>query len=354
VERAEKEIAGLSPSRAVRALHQRIDDYSRWIDHQPNVRHQTDRSVPSDLWCLLAHHMERAGSPQSEVSDMYSRGLRGVHDQSKYFPNALVCVYNLGDRALYQSNAGDLLRSSHAPLNSVLKLTHFMNSNQNWHAFELMLDVLFSEEMPGGLSKVNCVQTIKDVFEGDSWSEKFTSYCAGSYYLRDILFEKEERAINKQLSDGNYSEAMKLHADLLQQCQLPQRVTELDYNNCRSLFEFGSYRRFMKQAVLFVDSYGSTHGYLCDQISLLMAIAESKQGNTENANNMFFKVMMERPHSMSGCRASYYLGYCAMLAGTFDVALDYFEHHTDAYPASPYRQQAMMSISRIEQVVNTR
>jgi len=350
VGQTEKAIAGLSAPKAIRILKDRILAYSQWINQQSKVQRHSDRSVPADLWYLLAQHLERAGRARPEVLSIYCRAVRGVHDKSKYFPQALAWLYEQGDSIVFKTNVRDLFQTSYMPLHSIEMTTTFMSSIRNWEAFRLVLDVLFSEAFPDGLSKESSMQTIQAVLKDDPWSKTFMGYCHESDYLSDVLSGQQERLLNRQLAEGRFTEATKLHSAFAQQCQIPQRITEFDYSYCRLLYESENYIPFLQHAAAFMDKYGKSYGYLCNKMAMMMAMAFSKTGDTSQASHLFFKVMLDRPQSIDSIKASYYLGYCAMLDGDYDKALHYFQYHIQSHPNSPYFDKAKNSISRIEQV----
>lgn len=357
----EKAINSLDATKAIKTLDQRIADYPQWINQQSCISRDSDKSVPADLWYLRACYMEKNGVSPSELYDTYCRGLRGVHNESKYFPDALLWIYKRSDSQGYQINVRDLFRSSYAPISTLRKLTSFLTAQNNWHAFELMLDTLFSDDMPSSLCQVNCMQTVQEMLKDTPWFEKFKAYChTKNNCLADVIYGEHERIICEYLSQGNHLKAAERHKVYLRECRNPARVLnaeysfcEAEYNYCRRLYESGDCQAFLQYATKYIEKYKNKYNHFCSKIAALMAIAYNKLGDDGKANDLLFKTTIEHPDSSDAIKASYSLGYYAMLNGSYETALDYLNYHLLMYPQSPYHRKVITHIARIKQIIDT-
>jgi len=344
-EEAENIVKELKPKEAVVFIEKKIADYERWrIRNLGHIKSRDERSS-SDIYALLAKAKEAAGTSTQDVIAAYKQSVLHPHKPSNYIPESLLWLFENIPSNEYVNIVRECVRNSEGPSRNIYDVAEYFESRENWAAFMLFLDAMFSEaDDPTSYARV----VAKGLGEDGAWVNKFLEYCRDKPELTDYLFSKDDKVAKEYVAQKNFAKAAETYRNIIAQCGPRQEKTIYELRLSECLFNSGQYDSAVHRIDSFMKDSKVTDRILVRRAIMLKGQAYVHLGDIDRAVDAFLALMIEHPKAKEAPEACFFVGYCYMLQGKFDEAAEAFNIVVKDYPESSYVDKARSYLMRIK------
>jgi len=344
VREAEIMVKEQRPQEAITLLEKKITKYEQWREKNPDDIGFQYKTASYDLYLLLAKAKEFAGAPTEDVIAAYKRSVLRL-------PNSVFAFLWLFENIPakdYTTVVKECLRNSNVTPRNIYYVTKCFESAGNWDAFTLFLDAMFSEINPA-LSYSKAV--IEGLEETGMWSKSYLEFCQNKAELSECFIEEHENLAKKNMEQGNFSRAVEIYRDIVNQCGPGQDKAKYELKVCECLFNGGEYQSAVSELERFTMSNKASYRVLVIKAIMLKGQTYIRMGDLDKAINTFFTLMIEYPEGKQVPDTNFFIGYCYMLQGKLEVAKETFNCLIKDYPHSFYADKAQEYITRITSMV---
>ena len=114
------------------------------------------------------------------------------------------------------------------------------------------------------------------------------------------------------------------------------------------LFNDQKYENVIPKLENFVRNKKGINRTLVSEAIILEGQAYIQLGDIDQAREEFLTLLIEYPETKQAPDANFFVGYCYMLQGKFNEAVDAFNLVVKDYPESSYVDKALSNMSRIK------
>lgn len=330
---------------AIEMLESKITEYDIW--RQDNLDNDNLKSIDEgkfELYYQLAVAKEKTGFSQDQVKDAYILAI-GSRSDGVVFSK----LYSLLPEQEYKNLVLKTIEDSRKThkekkVNLNIRYNEFVESN-NWSAFKTFIDVLFDNvDEPARYA-----QSISSFFKSnESWSKEFLKYCETKPRLLEFVLEEDYKQAKEYLEQENFIKAALVYEGIINKSKPTEMdVSELELKTYECYFNGGDYQKVIPKLEEFISSHKAAHRNLVKEALLMKGRAHIQLGEIDKAANEFLSLMIEYPETKNAPEANFFIGYCYMLQGKFDLAKDSMNMVISDYPSSSFASKARLCIIRI-------
>jgi len=326
---------------AIALLEKKIAEYEQWRKKSPNDIGFQYKTPSYDLYLLLAKAKEFAGAPSEDVIAAYKRSVSRLPNSVSAF---LWLFENIPAKD-YIAVVKECVHNSDITPRNLYYIARCFESAGNWAAFTLFLDAMFSE-VNTTLSYSRAI--IEGLEENGTWTKGFWEYCRNKPELTECFIEEHKNLAQKKIEQGNFSMAVEIYRDIVNQCGPGQDKATYELKVCECLFNGGEYQNAISEIARFVARNKTTHRSLVVKAMMLKGQIYIQTGDLDRAIDTFFTLMMEYPEIKKMPEINFFVGYCYMLKGEFEAATETFNYLLKDYPNTIYADKSQIYITRIK------
>jgi tetratricopeptide (TPR) repeat protein len=299
-----------------------------------------------DAYFQLAKAKGAAGMPIQGVIAAYKQSVT----QPIYRPNhvpALLWLFVTIPANDYIDVVRKCVRDSSSTLDYMHGIVEDFESSGDWAAFRLFLDAAFAEVDEPTLH----AEAIANGLEKESvWSEKFMEYCRSKSELSQYVVSGLEIRVQEYVQEMEFAKAIEIYRDLASQSASGRDKSGYQFKVCECVFNSGQYARALSDLDDFVRNNKATNRVLTIQAILLKGRAQLQLDELERAAGTFLQLMIDYPEAEQTPEASFLVGYCSMLQGRREEAVDMLNRVVQDHPQSSYASKARLCLARIKRI----
>lgn len=338
----------LKPRDSVAFLEKKITEHREWKVENKETFGPRDEKMSSDIYYLLATAKEAANFPKEDVIAAYKQSVSNVLYRTKYVPASFLWLFANVPAEDYVNSIAQFFRRTNVPSYNIHLVTRQFESKENWDAFSLFMDSVFSSTISSQRSFLYAEVISKSLRQDGVWVAKFEEYCRTRPELTTYLFRKEEEEARKHITLENFGKAAKIYRDIVGRCGPNQRKTTYEFNVCECLFNARQCESALGELDRFIKTYKATNKLLVPKAIILKGQAYVHLGDIDRATDIFFALIVEHPQATQVPDATFFMGYCFMLQGKFNEATEAFSLVVKDYPESSFTSKARLYLTRIE------
>jgi tetratricopeptide (TPR) repeat protein len=345
VKEAKNESKDLGPQKTIVFLEKKIAEYQEWRTRNIAELRPDDEQLSSDIYVLLARAKTAVNAPVKDVIATYKQAVLKPSKRSEYVPSALLWLFEKTSRDEYVEIIKDCLRNSSDPFYHIYRIARYFESSGNWAAFKLFLDIMFLE-MDDVTPYARVVA--KGLEDNGVWAKKFLEYCRNKPELTEYLFYKHEKIARNYTVQKNFQKAIEIYGNIIEQCGPNQDKSPYEFKVYECLFNDQKYENVIPKLENFVRNKKGINRTLVSEAIILEGQAYIQLGDIDQAREEFLTLLIEYPETKQAPDANFFVGYCYMLQGKFNEAVDAFNLVVKDYPESSYVDKALSNMSRIK------
>jgi tetratricopeptide (TPR) repeat protein len=328
---------------AIALLEKTIKEFGSLKKMNTNEIGLQHRQLLSELHFLLAKAREAAGAPTQSIIAAYEQSVL----QSEYVPHyvpTLLWLFKNASASDYTDAIKKTVGDSYNALDYLPHIVKDFESSNDWSAFKVFLDIVFSEVGDSTLFGKSIADGLK---EGGLWAGNFSKYARENPKLRRyVIGEYEERA-EKSVAQRRYRKAAEIYLDIMNQWATDQDrpIYQLKIFEC--FLGNGEYDRALSELDDFINNRESINRDFVARALVLKGRTYIQLGEIEHARDAFLKVLREYPETESAPGATFFIGYSSMLKSDFNQATKAFSALLKDFPGSRYADRARSYLIRI-------
>jgi len=331
---------------AVKFLEGNLAAYRRWLAKYPFDDVVAEDMLP-EIYFQLAKAKETSGAPMKDVADAYSNTF--YPSRFDYIPERVAALTWLVEnertdecvKAIESFTQGHDTRACFK--NVVTQVCEHFELEKDWAKFQWFLDILFTRaEYP-----YDWVVFVESCLgnKTNRWAKAYYTYLDSKPRL---LFGRDCIIAEKHVTEEKFARAVELYQDIVNRCGPDDDKEMFEFELCKCLFYGGKYHEAVARLESFIANNKATHRSLVKEAMLMKGRAHVQLSETDEAIDDFFALMIEYPETKEAPETNFFVGYCYMLQGKFELASDAFDCVIKGYPSSVYSSKARLCMTRIK------
>lgn len=347
--KVEEMLKDKKPEEVVIFLGKNISEYESSKPANAKLGSESREDVLSRLYFVLAQTKDKLGAPKKEISHLYMKSVSLGLGQEHYVPALLWLHVNVPAGEYAQAVRGSLKNSENA-LDALHRIVGDFESCGDWDAFESFLKTLLTgQDDPGSSIQLitNCLRP-----EG-TWVLQFLEYCSAQPQLKDSYLQVRAEQGRAHLKKGNYHEAEEIYQQLVRKCGPTQDPSPYEFGICECLFNSGRYSEALSALDGFIKKYRAVNESKVRDGLVLKGRAHMLLQDFDQAHDIFMKCIAEYPRATDLAAATFYMGYCDMVRGKHQQAVDVFSKLLKNYSESPFANRARLCLIKLDKNVTS-
>jgi len=335
---------------AIRFLEGNLVAYTHWQEKHPYDDMAVEDALP-EIYFQLAKAKEAVGASKNEIADAYSKTFEP--SRFEYVPQRVAALTWLVEKGRKDECAKviESFAQSHDTRvcfkDTVGKVCKHFESEKDLPKFQWFLDTLLTEaEYPYDwvIFVESCLGN-----KTNRWAKAFYAYLDSKPRLK---LSRDCYIAETHVANQKFEKAAELYRDILKRCGPEDDIGEFKFQLCRCLFDGGQYREAVGNLENFIANNKAMHGNLVKEAMLMKGRAHVHLGETDKAIDNFFVLMVEYPETKEAPETNFFVGYCYMLQGKFELAKEAFDCVIKGYPSSIYTSKARLCMTRIKNIID--
>ena|GEM_PF-1724561 len=348
---AVKEVQALlnrqQPQEAAKLIEKRLGEYERWRAENPDevgVRHGL---MCSRLYFILATAKERTGAPANVIIETLKKSVSA----SLVRPGSAKTLVRLLDETSeedYVKTVKTGAGNSGPAEQYMFRIARDFESEDNWPAFELLLDSVLDEA-----EDVNsaAAATARGIEPNATWTDSFMQYCRRKPGLIPYYVKVTENLAEANVGENKFLEAAEIYREIAKlQAEKNGRMA-YEMKACECIFHSGLSAQAISELDAFIASYESTGGPTVIEALVLKAQVYLQTGQVDKAYKTLTTLVAENSEAKKTADVNFFIGYCQMQLQKLDEAKAALELVVNEYPDSPYVLKAKLCLRRIERLL---
>ncbi|MCK5617039.1 tetratricopeptide repeat protein, partial [Candidatus Pacearchaeota archaeon] len=302
----------------------------------------------------LAEALRNSNKPKSDVIAAYKRwsskkqhlmNLAGDSYSSRPFlikPRAFASAMRWLYRNLPKNECEAIVRKSIHGVNlsehQVSDITKGFKKLEDWNAYQLFLDVLFSEI--GDV--VTCAIAIEKSLKNHYWSEKILKYAEGNPVMA-------EYAVKRSTNVDRNQKTVKAYHSYLKQKNSKEESSSYEYEVVKTYFDSGQHEKGMVALDEYIDNNIESHKTEAMKGLMLKGRVLTQIDKIDKALKVYNKVVTAfEKEGLYNWEAKFQMGYCYMLQGNEEEARRILEQVVESCSDLPIGNKASLCLMNLK------